>query len=155
LAALQVELFFLFAQGRAEENEEARRRQHRAAELADDVRQHRAERETAPRGKGDGDGGIDVRAAETADAVYRDHDGDAPDDGDLPNAGLGAAQNRRVDRAAAEEDEQKGAERFADATGDERRFRLSHNHPKIAWIGVPALTTSGRPCWSMTCARGS
>ena len=90
-----------------------------AGDLHGDVARNPSPRKHADRRQRDGDGGIEVSAADAVDAVHRDGNGECPAGRDHDPAGvvaLGLAENDVGDDTVTEDDQESGAKEF----GEER-----------------------------------
>ena len=111
---------------------------HRPQELADEVLGHVARVDGPVDPEPDGHGGVEVSAAELADAIHGHHDGHAPSPGDDDPSrvlSLGMVQQDGGNDAVSQEDQDRSPDRLRsdDAQTD--------SSPRKAGTGTPA-----RPC---------
>ncbi len=89
----------------------------RANHLGDDVEGHVAPAKAAADSQADGDGRVQVRAADNSRRIGADEDGQGPGRGDDDPAtavALGLTQDNVSNHAIAQQDQKHGADKFAD-----------------------------------------
>ena len=112
-------LFFFVGEKRAVQEEQGRGRHESAYQLTENIGGDILPGKSAPGGQGDGDGRVEMRAANGAHDIDGQHDGRSPDDGYLPEPDQAAGQHGHVNGAAAEKHQEKGAEHFGEATSQQ------------------------------------
>src|SRR5204862_3652848 len=125
-----------------------------AGYLGSDITRDIRPRKRADRRQPDRHRGVEMCAADAADAVHRDRDGERPAGGDDDPAGivaLGALQDDVGHDAIAEDDEDGGAEELCeewghDDGGGERRYYRSPT-------ASASCAESGAPCSTFPVAR--
>src|SRR4029079_2856925 len=111
--------------------------QEGAGELDGDVGANQVPWEFSPDGEGDGHGGGDVSAAHAADGIGGERHAHAPDDGNLPQAGLSAGEHGRMHGPASENDENKRAESFGEQDANQGRHAAYSTSGKCCQQSLP------------------
>jgi hypothetical protein len=121
----------------------------RAGGLGQRVRQHPAPGEALERRQGDGDRGVEVRAADAARHVHAERDAETPGPGDAVEL-AGSRGGHLGDDAHAEQDENRGAGELGGQLADESVAPQPLRHGSSKAVGMAPLPSGKAECRSVT-----
>ncbi len=114
-----------------EEGEERGCCQECPGQLGEDVGKDGSPGEATPHGERNRDRRVDVRPADGTDRLDRQHDGDPPDDRNLPEPALSPGKDGSVDCPAPEEDQEVRSQALCQALLDQGGSVLMHDESLI------------------------